>query len=92
MLTMVKQQQDVRLQGVVVRTPEAAEELQFVVLNSLGEVVSKTSKNAVEAGLVALELERDVRNRLSDGLAFGLIKGLRKGVVVWERRLGRLSL
>jgi hypothetical protein len=92
MLTMVKQQQAVRLQGVVVRTPEAAEEVQFVVLNSLGEVVSKTSKNMVEAGLTPLELERDVRSRISDGLAFGLVKGLRKGAVAWERRLGRLSL
>ena len=92
MLTMVKQQQAVRLQGVVVRIPEAADELQFVVLNSLGEVVSKTSKNRVEAGLQTLDLERDVRSRVSDGLAFGLVKGLRKGVVVWERRLGRLSL
>lgn len=92
MLTMVKQQQAVRLQGVVVRTPEAAEEVQFVVLNSLGEVVSKTSKNGVEAGLIAMELERAVRDRISDGLAFGLVKGLRKGLVVWERRLGRLSL
>ncbi len=92
MLTMVKQQQAVRLQGVVVRIPEAADEVQLVVLNSLGEVVSKTSRGAAEAGFLPLELERDVRSRLSDGLAFGLVKGLRKGAVAWERRLGRLSL
>jgi hypothetical protein len=92
MLTMTKQAQVVRMQGVVVRTPEAADELQLIVLNSLGEVVSKFSRGPAEAGLQALDFEAGLRNRVSDGLAFGLIKGLVKGQVAWERRLGRLSL
>jgi hypothetical protein len=92
MLTMVKQTQVIRLQGVVTQLPEAVDEVQLVVLNSLGEVVSKSARGPVEAGLQALDFERDLRERISDGLAYGLIKGLRKGGVVWERRLGRLSL
>jgi hypothetical protein len=92
MLTMVKQEQAIRMQGVVARLPEAADEVQLVVLNSLGEVVSKSVRGPLEAGLQALDFERDLRSRVTDSLAFGLIKGLRKGIVVWERRLGRLAL
>jgi hypothetical protein len=92
MLTLTKQAQALRLQGVVAQLPEAVDEAQLVVLNSLGEVVSKSARGPLEAGLQALDFERDLRERLTDGLAYGLIKGLRKGVVVWERRLGRLSL
>ena len=91
-LTMTKQSQAVLMQGVVVRLPEAADEVQLVVLNSVGDVISKTTRSAPELGLQALDFERDVRSRVADGVAFGLIKGLRKGAVAWERRLGRLSL
>lgn len=92
MLTMVKQTQQTRLQGVVVSLPEAADEVQLIVLNSLGEVVSKTARGPVEMGLQALDFDKELRGRVQDGLAFGLVKGLRKGSVVWERRLGRLAL
>jgi hypothetical protein len=92
MLTIVKQEQATRMQGVVARLPEAADEVQLIVLNSLGEVVSKSARGPLEAGLQVMDFERDLRSRVTDGLAFGLLKGLRKGVVIWERRLGRLSL
>lgn len=92
MLTMVKQAQSLRLQGVVFLAPEAADEAQLVVLNSLGESISLTSKQGVEAGLVAMDLAKDLRERASDGFAYALVKGLRKGSQVWERRLGRLRL
>ena len=92
MLTMVKQGQATRMQGVVIALPESMEELQLVVLNSLGEVVSRTTRGPVEAGLQTLDFERELRLRVQDGVAFALVKGLRKGVVLWERRLGRLAL
>jgi hypothetical protein len=92
MLTMVKQAQAVQMQGVVVILPEAVDEAQLVVLNSLGEVISKRSRGPLEAGLQAMDFEREMRGRVQDGIAFGLVKGLRKGVVLWERRLGRLAL
>jgi hypothetical protein len=91
MLTMMKQSQAARAFGVVVYLPEAAEELQLIVLNSLGEVVSKTSRGPLEMGLQALDFERDLRARVADGVAFGLLRSLRKGVIQSERRLGRLS-
>jgi hypothetical protein len=92
MLTMVKQSQAIRMQGVVVTLPEAVDEAQLIVLNSLGEVISKRARGPLEAGLQALDLERDLSSKVPDGVAFGMVKGLRKGVVVWERRLGRLAL
>jgi hypothetical protein len=92
MLTMVKQVEAARAKGVVVYLPEAAEELQLIVLNSLGEVVSQSSRGPLEMGLQALDFERDLRSRLKDGVAFGLLRSLRKGIVQSERRLGLLSL
>jgi hypothetical protein len=92
MLTMVKQAQALHLQGVVFQAPEAADEAQLVVLNSLGEAISTTSKQGIEAGMVVLDLAKDLRDRAHDGFAYALVKGTRKGVVVWERRLGRLRL
>jgi hypothetical protein len=92
MLTMVKQAQAIRMQGVVVSLPEAVDEAQLIVLNSLGEVISKKSRGPLDAGLQALDFESGLRDRVQDGVAFALIKGLRKGTVLWERRLGRLSL
>lgn len=92
MLTMVKQAQALHLQGVVVQVPEAADEVQLVVLNSLGESIGVTVKQAVEAGPLVLDLAKDLRDRAHDGFAYALVKGLRKGSQVWERRLGRLRL
>jgi len=92
MLTMVKQAQALHLQGVIFQAPEAVDEAQLVVLNSLGESISLTRKQGVEAGLVVMDLAKDLRERAHDGFAYALVKGLRKGSVIWERRLGRLRL
>lgn len=92
MLTLNKRLASSRLQGVVCQAPQAAEEVQLVVLNSLGETISTSRKLAVAAGPVVLDLEPGLRDAAQDGFAFALVKGITKGNLVWERRLGRLSL
>jgi hypothetical protein len=71
--------------------PGAADQVKLVVLNSLGEIASETSKPASEAGLVALNFTDLLIQKAGKEVYFIMAKGYVKGALVWEQRLGRYS-
>jgi hypothetical protein len=75
--------------GIVSRMPAPADEVKLVVLNSLGEVASESTR-AVDGPLANFSFESRLLDKAGKEPYFLLVKGLVKGKLAWEQRLGSL--
>lgn len=77
--------------GVITRMPAAADEVKLIVLDSMGEVASESTRSAPEHGMVGLNFSNALIQKAGTEIYFLMVKGYLKGVQVWEQRLGRFS-
>ena len=74
--------------GIVTRMPSAADEVRLVVLDSMGNLASETSKASPEGPMVTLSFNPSLMEKAGKELYFLVVKGLVKGNLAWEQRLG----